>query len=140
MSRRWASLIIVLLCFRLAIAASGSAAEGGWYLLLPPLSDYDDTKGFLRGYQILEGEPLSKWRHHSSWDDAQSCEAVKNSQTQMAHDVYGKASDGYQRMLGAAKVDPQALKMQRWITERENAQVDQWLASRCIQSSDPRLR
>jgi len=58
----------------------------------------------------------------------------------MAHSVYTKASDRYRTLVGTPKTDPLVLKAQRSITELDSAQVDQWQASRCIRSDDPRLR
>ncbi len=52
-----ASLVVVIL---LTLSASLWAADG-WYLLIPPRSEYNERADFLSGYKILHNKPLSQW-------------------------------------------------------------------------------
>ena len=60
------------LVFLALVAAPSIFAAGGWYLLVPPRSGYDE----LKGYKILDTEPLSKWTQQGAYDSASDCEAV----------------------------------------------------------------
>jgi hypothetical protein len=130
-----ASLVVVIL---LAVTTSPRAA-GGWYLLIPPRSEYDERAGFLSGYKILDNKPLSQWGQQGAYDSASECEAVKNSFTMAEQRVYSLSSEAYVKAVGAG-TDPVVLKMQRFLTESNNANVLGFMASRCIRSDDPRLR
>lgn len=92
--------------FALAIAAllliAGlSWAGGGWYLLVPTLSDYNDANEFLQGYRVLVREPLSKWNHAGTYDTAAECETDRSVRERVEHSVYTRASDEYKRLLSA---------------------------------------
>ena len=47
-----------------AMLLSGMSATwaAGWYLVVPPRSDYDEHAPFLSGYKILADRPLSEWQ------------------------------------------------------------------------------
>ena len=125
--------------FSVALAAAPSAsAAGGWYLLIPPTSDYNESAEYLQGYKILDSKPLSQWSQQGAYDTTSECEASRNSLLMADHNFYSKTSADYINALGAKK-DPAVLKMMRWTTERSNANVNAWTASRCIKSDDPRL-
>ncbi len=133
----------------LSITAPVWAAEG-WYLLVPPRSEYNEHAEFLQGYKILTDKPLSQWAQQGAYDSASECESAKNSLTMVEHYSFESAADQYRKALSA---DPKALgrgadgewfnvtlaKHQRFMAEKYNASVDALVASRCIHSNDPRL-
>ena len=122
-----------------AFVAQSSFAGAGWYLLVPPSSDYDERAQFLSGVKILDTQLHSKWAQKGAYDSASECEAVKHSLLMAEHNFYSKASADYISAIGANK-DPALLKHMRWTTEKSNANVNALSASRCIKSDDPRLR
>ncbi len=122
----------------LTFATSLWAADG-WYLLVPPRSDFNERADFLSGYKILDNKPMSQWGQQSAYDSASECEAVKNSLLMVEQRVYSLSSEAYRKAVGAG-TDPVVLKMQRFLTETNNANVWAFMASRCIRSDDPRLR
>ena len=127
----------VLVCLAL-VATPSISATGGWYLLVPPSSPYDEQSQYLQGHKVLDTKPLSQWTHQGAFDSAAECEAVRNSQVMVAHNFYSKSSEDYIKAVGSSK-DAAILKHMRWTTERANASVDALMASRCIKSDDPRL-
>ena len=132
---RGASLVVVIL---LTVARSLWAADG-WYLLIPPRSEYNERADFLRSYKILDDKPLSQWGQEGAYDSASECEAVRNLRLTLVQSVYSSSSEVYLKAVGAGK-DPVVLKAQRFVTETDNANVWAFMASRCIRSDDPRLR
>lgn len=130
-----ASLAFVIL---LTFAMSLQAADG-WYLLIPPRSDFNERAEFLSGYQILDNKPLSQWGQQGAYDSASECETVRNSLLMTEQRVYSSSSQAYVKAIGE-RTDPVVLRMQRFSTEARNANVSAYMASRCIQSNDPRLR
>jgi hypothetical protein len=127
----------VLVFVALVIAPSASAASG-WYLLVPPSSDFNEHAEYLQGFKILDTKPLSQWWQQGAYDSASECEAVKNTLLMTEHSFYSKLSENYIKAVGENK-DSAVLKHMRYTTERANANVDAWTASRCIKSDDPRL-
>jgi hypothetical protein len=123
----------------LALAAPPSFAGAGWYLLVPPTSEYDERAAFLSGIKILSAQPLSKWSQQGAYDSASECEEVRNALTATAQNLYSRNSADYIKAVGANE-KPYLLKHMRWTTERSNANVDALIASRCVESNDPRLR
>ncbi len=128
----------VVLAVLLAPFVPSSFAESGWYLLAPPISDYDENAQYLSGYKILDGEPLSKWAQQGAYDSASECETAKGDLLALAHRIYVGNSADYIEATGADK-NPQLLKHMRWTTEQSNATVNMWNASRCVKSDDSRL-
>jgi hypothetical protein len=127
------SLIFVAL-----VTAPSASAASGWYLLVPPSSDFNERAEYLQGYKILDTKPLSQWWQQGAYDSASECEAVKNTLLMTEHSFYSKSSEDYIKAVGANK-DSAVLKHMRWTSEKANANVDAWTASRCIKSDDPRL-
>jgi len=123
----------------LVVIPGESWAGKGWYLLVPSLSRYDETKPFLQGYRVLDTERLSKWNHAGAYDTAAECETDKSIKTQMEQSVYTRSSEYYMRLLSGG-ADAPALKLQRLLAEQHNAQTNALLSGRCIVSDDPRLR
>lgn len=131
--------------------ADAAVASGGWYLLIPPRSEYNERANFLSGFRILTEEPLSKWFQEGAYDSASDCDAVKTALTGVEHRSFELSADEYRKALGA---DPKALgrgadgkwfnvtlaEHQRFTTETYNANVDALRAARCIRSDDSRLR
>jgi hypothetical protein len=130
---RGVPLVVILL------AGVPAWADGGWYLLVPPRSDYDQRAEYLSAYKILDNKPLSQWSQQGAYDSAAECEAVRSSLLNVEQRVYSKAADAYRQDLSGG-ADPVALRMQRFITETDNVNVSALLASRCIRSDDVRLR
>jgi hypothetical protein len=130
-----ASLVVVIL---LAVATSPWAADG-WYLLIPPRSEYNERADFLSGYKILDKTPLSQWGQQGAYGSASECEAVRNTLLLVEQGIYSRSSEAYLKAVGAG-TDPVVLKIQRFLTESNNATVLGFMASRCIRSNDPRLR
>ncbi len=126
----------ILLSF---IVATPLFAADGWYLLIPPRSEYNESAPFLQGYKILDKKPLAQWAQQGAYDSASECEAVKDTYLGVEHDVYSKSSGAYLKDVRAGK-DPVILKAQRSLTEMHNANVSAFMASRCVRSNDPRLR
>jgi hypothetical protein len=130
---RSAPLLVVL-----SLVASTSWAASGWYLLVPPRSEYNESAEYLRGYKILDSKPLSLWAQEGAYDSALECEAVRNNLLMVEHSFYDKSSQEYIKAIGAG-TDPAILKHRRFISEMANANADAFRASRCIRSDDPRL-
>ncbi len=114
------------------------AADGG-YLLVLPRSEYNERAPFLQGYEILDKKPLTQWAQQGAYDSASECESVRHSFLLVEHDVCSKSSDVYLKDIAAGK-DFVLLRMQRSLTETHNANVSVFVASRCVRSSDSRLR
>jgi hypothetical protein len=129
------SLAIVIL---LAMATSLWAAEG-WYLLIPRLSEYNESADFLNGFRVLDGKGLSEWGQQGAYDSAAQCETVRHDLLMVEQRVYASASDAYLKATEAG-TEQLLLKHQRWFAELQNAKVLALMASRCIRSDDPRLR
>jgi hypothetical protein len=53
--------------------------------------------------------------------------------------VYSLSSDEYIKLVAAA-ADPVVVKLQRYLTETNNARLLAFMGSRCAASDDPRLR
>lgn len=130
-----ASLVLVIL---LAVATSPWAADG-WYLLIPPRSEYNESADFLSGYKILDNTPLSQWGQEGAYDSASECEVAKNMRLMVAQNIYTLHSDAYLKAV-QAEADSFVIRTQRSGTEIYNANVWAFMASRCIRSDDPRLR
>ena len=130
--RAWLVVIILL-----TVVTSLWASEV-WYLLIPPRSEYNEHADFLSGYKILDKKPLSQWGQQGAYDSASECEAVRNSLLMVEQSVYSKSSEAYMNALGEG-TDQVVLKTQRFVTEKNNANVWAFMASRCIRSNDPRL-
>lgn len=127
------------LCLVFLTVADVAVAANGWYLLVPPRSEYNERTAFLNGYRILDDKPLSQWAQQGAYDSASDCEGARNSLTIAEHRTYSLSSEAYIKAVGAG-TDAGALKMQRFVTETNNANVSALMASRCIRSDDPRLR
>jgi hypothetical protein len=119
--------------------ATSITAGCGWYLLVPPRSQYNEKAPFLRGINILTDSPLSKWNHEGSYDSSEVCETAKTSQILREQSVYAKSVEHHQELL-REKTDVKVLALQRLLTEQHSANVDALMAARCIASDDPRLR
>ena len=130
---------LVALAAALVLTHEAAWAEKSWYLLVPPLSKYDEASKYLEAYKILASEPLSKWNHAASYDTAAECEADKNTRTLVEGNRYEGTTDVYHRLISENAAQSQ-LKLQRLIVERANAQYSALGTSRCIASDDPRLR
>jgi len=120
-------LLWVLLCF-LTFTTSAWAASG-WYLLVPPRSEYDERAEYLSGYQILDSKPLSQWAQQGAYDSASECEAVRNSLVLVEHGVYARSSESYLKAISAG-TDPVVLNTHRLFNETHNANVSMLMASR----------
>jgi len=68
----------------LSLAASTSWAAGGWYLLVPPMSDYNERAEFLYGIDILNKKPLAQWAQETAYDSASACETAKTQRVRIA--------------------------------------------------------
>ena len=130
--RRW-------FCAILFIFATPLFAADGWYLLIPPRSDFNERADFLSGYKILDNEPLPQWGQQGAYDSASECEAVKHNFLMAEQRAYASSSQAYVKAVGE-QTDPVVLRVQRFGTEARNANVLAFMASRCIRSNDPRLR
>jgi hypothetical protein len=122
----------------LALVAPPSFAGAGWYLLIPPTSEFDEHAAFLSGFKTLDAQPLSKWWQQGAYDSASECEAVKNALLMAEKNLYARYSADYINAVGANKA-PYMLNHMRWTTERTNANVNAFASSRCIKSDDRRL-
>ena len=131
---------LALICVTLLSAAGPAWPACGWYLMIPPRSDYDKSATYLQGYKILTNTTLSKWYQEGAYESAEVCETIKASRIRLEHSVYSKAADEYQRLLGTKGTFPNVLALQRFLTETNNANVDSFQAARCIASDDARLR
>lgn len=125
----------VLMLLSIAISAS---AESGWYLLVPPTSEYNEHADYLKGFNILDGQPLAQWSQQSAYDRASECEAAKARLILANQNLYSKSSEDYIKAIGEKK-DADILKMMRSSTESKNAIVKASIASRCIKSDDATL-
>lgn len=134
-STRIAHLLGTLALLGIAISAS---AESGWYLLVPPTSEYNEHADYLKGYNVLDSQPLAQWSQHGVYDRASECEAAKTSLVLSNQNFYSKSSEDYIKAIGEKK-DADILKMMRFTTESNNANVFASISSRCINSDDPTL-
>jgi hypothetical protein len=114
------------------------SAAGGWYLLLPTTSDYDNHSEYLHEYKILDMKPLNQWSQEGSYDSVSECEAVKNSLLSVEQNFYSKINADYIKSVGS-KEEAAVLEFKRYTAARANANVNIWRASRCVKSDDPRL-
>jgi len=131
---RTASLLVVLF-----LLAATSWAAGGWYLLIPPRSEYNERAEYLSAYKILDTKPLSQWGQQGAYDSASECEAIRHDLLMVEQRVHVKDTENYIKAVGAG-TDTAVLKTQRWVSEMSNANEEAFLASRCVRNDDPRLR
>lgn len=124
--------------FTVLSGAPYAYAAAGWYLLIPPISDFDEHANYLEGYKILDNKPLSQWAQQGAYDSASECEEVKNALLMVEHKLYSKFNLDYINAISAKK-EPIILEHMKHTAERTNANVDAWTASRCIKSDDLRL-
>ena len=134
--RIFGQLSLVLISLTATIPASASS---GWYLLVPQRTEYKEQSPFLQGYRILSQRPLSEWVQQGAYESATECEVMRDTFRSMEDNMYQKSAHRYIEDVGAKK-DPIVLQFQRSIVELHNANVAAYLASRCIQSNDPRLK
>jgi hypothetical protein len=130
--------VLAIVTMQAAVAVTPLWAADGWYLLIPPRSEYNERADYLRGIKILDNKPLSQWGQEGAYDSASECESERNILLIVNQNVYSKSSDAYLKALTAG-TDKVVLKTQRWATEMNNANVFAFMASRCIKSNDPRL-
>lgn len=130
--------VLVAVVLLLAAATSLCAADG-CYLLIPRLSEFDESADFLNGFKVLDSKGLSEWGQQGAYDSATECETVRHDLLMAEQRVYSSASEAYLKATGAG-TDQSLLKDQRWFVELQNAKVLALMSSRCIRSDDPRLR
>lgn len=126
------------LIFIALVTAPSASAASGWYLLVPPRSDFNESAEYLQGYKILDTKPLSQWWQQGAYDSASECEAVKNTLLRTEQNLYSMSNQDYIKAVGTNK-DSAALKFMRITTEAAHANADAWTGSRCIKSDDSRL-
>lgn len=116
-------------------ATSSAYAEGWWYLVVPPRSDYDEHAPFLSGYEILESKPLSQWKLGGVFDSVLRCVARRDALALTEHKLYTEELGVY---LKAERVptEPELLRYDRYTAEVHNANYSAYSASRCISSKD----
>jgi hypothetical protein len=124
----------------------------GWYLLVPPRSAFNEKASFLQGFKVLTDAPLSKWGEVAVLELKEACEITRSARLSAEKSVYTKSSERYIQLLedqAAAKArddkkwlfdNGPAVKMQRYITETNEAGVRALEAARCIATDDPRLK
>lgn len=127
------------LCVILLLYATPLWSADGWYLLIPPRSEFNERADFLSGYKILDNKPLPQWGQQGAYDSASECEAVKHNFLMAEQRAYASSSQSYVKAVGE-QTDPVVLRVQRFGTEARNANVLAFMASRCIRSNDPRLQ
>src|SRR6266545_3887500 len=117
-AKRPVRTIVVGLSFVIAgvIGTAGASAAGGWYLLIPPRTAYDERAAYLSGYKIHDDKPLFQWAQEGAYDSASECEAVRNVLLMAEQRKYSGASDAYHKAL-EERADQVVLKTQRWVTE-----------------------
>jgi hypothetical protein len=129
----------LILAATLLTAILRASAANGWYLLIPPRSNFNEGAEFLSGYKILDDKPLSEWAQYSAYDSASECETARNVLVKAESSIYQSSLARYLKVVGE-QTDPAVLSIQRLSTEASNANVSAYTASRCIRSNDPRLQ
>ena len=124
----------------------------GWHLLVPPRTPFNEKASFLRGLKVLTDSPLSKWGEAAVLESKEACEIVKAVRLSTQKSIYTGSSEHYIHVLeeqAAAKARGDekwlsdhgpAIKMQRWITETDQASVRALETAHCIATDDPRLK
>lgn len=130
---------MTLLAVALLAASPVARAAGGWYLLVPPRSEYNEQAPFTKGYKILDDKPLSQWGQVAAFDSASGCEATKGALLMAEQKMYQLDQQDYTKALEARK-DASTLNLMRWNAEVHNGNITAYMAGRCIRSDDPRLR
>jgi hypothetical protein len=129
-----------LIAAGLLLMAFGSVkAAGGWYLLTPPVTEYNEKAGYLERIRVLTDVPLSKWNHGDSFDTAADCEAVRYARTQLETRFRATAVDEYQKSLSVDR-SPADRESARRTLESAHSREQVLALSRCIASDDSRLR
>ena len=126
-------VIMIIVCFSLS-----AYANSGWYLFIPPISEYNKEADFLKAMKVLDKSPLDEWNHQGSYDTASECEAVKNSFLNIGQRNYARTNKEYIDAVGAEESGI-IINHKRFLVEMDNANVNSWRSSRCIKSDDPRL-
>lgn len=116
-----------------------ASAKGGWYLLIPPISDYNEKAQFLSGYKIFDKAPLSEWIQDSAYDTADDCEQARTTMYELAAREFSLDDDQYLKMLNDKNVSKFSLKLKRELVEGHRVGKSRWDIARCIASNDPRL-
>lgn len=132
-------IISAVLLFALSAVALAQSAPSGWYLLVPPSSEFDEHAEFLSGYKILDTKPLRQWSQQGAYDSAAECETIRDSLRAVEYNAYSLSNQDYISAVGSKK-NPALLKHMRWTTERHNANANAFAASRCVASNDSRLK
>jgi len=129
-----------------------SSDTRGWHLLVPPRSPFNNKASFLQGFRVLTDAPLAKWGEIAVLELKETCEIVGNLRLSGAKSIYTKSGERYIQDLEAqaaakARGDEKwlsdhgpAIKLQRYVTESDQAGVRALEAARCIASDDPRLK
>ena len=134
-----AILLSLLLTLIFGMTSPLFAKDTGWYLLVPPRSNYNEQAPFLKAYVIFENKPLYQWHQQGAYDTAAECEDIKRTQTEVEQKTYSKSSEQYMVTLKTEK-SKSVLDLKRSYVELWNANVLALMASRCIKSNDPRLK
>ncbi|MFZ1908415.1 MAG: hypothetical protein WAU52_04960 [Burkholderiales bacterium] len=123
-----------------AMLLSGMSATwaAGWYLVVPPRSDYDEHAPFLRGYKILEDRPLSEWQLSGIFDSVFDCDARRGKLELAEHKLYYEGFGEYQKAQ-REQSQPELLRYERFASETHHANYSAYATSRCVPTSDPRL-
>jgi len=118
-------IILVSLVF----GAAALWADSGWYLLIPPPSEYNEGAAYLSGLQDLR-------QLMGVCDSASECEEARSGLLVAEQRVYAKASENYINAL-IEELHPLVLSSHRPMAETTNANVSAVVASRCISGDDP---
>lgn len=128
---------LALICGSMVTTPSASAASG-WYLLVPPRSDFNESAGYLHGFTILDTKPLSQWSQQRAYVSADECENMRTVLISTAQEFHYLSHKDYVKAVDE-KISGDDLKRWRSTSESSLAYVNALAASRCIKSDDPRL-
>lgn len=89
-------LLLAILCLG---TVDVSMAGGGWYLLTPPVSDYNPKANYLEGFKVVDSTRLSQWIHQGSFDTATACEDVRSTRVATQHNFFVSSHEAYLKAL-----------------------------------------
>jgi len=121
------------------LGATSATWAAGWYLVVPPRSDYDERAPFLGAYRILADRPLSEWQLSGIFDSVFNCDARRGKLALTEHKLYYEGFGEYQKAQRERSA-PELLRYERFVSETHHANYSAYSTSRCVPTDDPKLK
>jgi hypothetical protein len=115
------------------LASVVPAADGGWYLMLPPV---ERGKSVFDPPKVERSAPLTRWRQEKAFDSAEACDRWRDIQANLYDGMANKAWDKTP-YLGTGNKDYAHVSGHLYLGYI--AEAWRYAEALCIASNDPRL-